>query len=137
VCICACRLVCKPAGTTFKQKLKDSGVYGQVDVIFDPVGGALSEPALRALGWGGRFLVIGFAAGGDTPKDAIPVVPLNLALLNERAILGVFWGVSSGLGLSSSGGLHRILCGCSSLGFDSCCGLDLFDVCAIQSNRRS
>ena len=38
--------------------------------------------------WGGRFLVVGFAAGGATPKNAIPRVPLNLALLNERQILG-------------------------------------------------
>lgn len=60
--------------------------------VFDPVGGTLSEPAMRGLGWGGRFLVIGFAAGGETPKSAIPNLPLNLALLNEREILGVFWG---------------------------------------------
>ena len=53
---------------------------------FDPVGGDYAEPALRALRWGGRFLVIGFAAG------EIPRVPLNLALLNTRSILGVDWG---------------------------------------------
>lgn len=57
-----------------------------VDVVYDPVGGPYSEPALRALGWGGRFLVIGFASG------EIPKIPLNLALLKERAILGVYWG---------------------------------------------
>lgn len=57
-----------------------------VDVVYDPVGGAYSEPALRATAWRGRYLVIGFAAG------EIPRVPLNLALLKERAILGVFWG---------------------------------------------
>lgn len=56
------------------------------DVVYDPVGGAYSEAALRATGWGGRFLVIGFAAG-DIPK-----IPLNLALLNSRDIRGVFWG---------------------------------------------
>ncbi len=36
----------------------------------------------------GRYLVIGFAAGGNTPANAIPKVPLNLALLNEREIIG-------------------------------------------------
>ncbi len=57
-----------------------------VDIIYDPVGGALTEAALRSLGWGGRLLVIGFAAG------EIPRIPLNLALLNARSILGVYWG---------------------------------------------
>lgn len=57
-----------------------------VDVVFDPVGGALSEAALRSTGWGGRFLTIGFASG------EIPRIPLNLALLNARSILGVYWG---------------------------------------------
>lgn len=57
-----------------------------VDVVYDPVGGAHSEAALRSTGWGGRFLVIGFASG------EIPRIPLNLALLNARAILGVYWG---------------------------------------------
>jgi len=56
------------------------------DVVYDPVGGAYAEIALRATAWRGRFLVIGFAAG-DIPK-----IPLNLALLKERAILGVYWG---------------------------------------------
>lgn len=56
------------------------------DVVVDPVGGAYSEPALRATAWNGRFLVIGFAAG------EIPKVPLNLALLKGCAIVGVFWG---------------------------------------------
>jgi NADPH:quinone reductase len=57
-----------------------------VDVVFDPVGGPYSEPALRSLGFGGRHLVIGFAAG------AIPNIPLNLLLLKVTAIIGVFWG---------------------------------------------
>ncbi|HEX6361885.1 MAG TPA: zinc-binding dehydrogenase, partial [Albitalea sp.] len=56
------------------------------DVVYDPVGGAYSEPALRATAWRGRYLVVGFAAG------EIPRLPLNLALLKERAVLGVFWG---------------------------------------------
>jgi len=57
-----------------------------VDVVYDPVGGPYAEPALRALGWGGRFLVIGFAAG------EIPKIPLNLTLLKSCDVRGVFWG---------------------------------------------
>jgi NADPH2:quinone reductase len=57
-----------------------------VDVIYDPVGGAYAESALRAMAWGGRFLVIGFAAG------EIPKIPLNLPLLKSCDIRGVFWG---------------------------------------------
>jgi NADPH:quinone reductase len=57
-----------------------------VDVVYDPVGGALTEPALRALGWKGRLLVIGFASG------EIPKPPLNLVLLKGCDIRGVFWG---------------------------------------------
>jgi NADPH2:quinone reductase len=56
------------------------------DVIYDPVGGPYAEPALRAIAWQGRFLVIGFAAG------EIPKIPLNLALLKGCDIVGVFWG---------------------------------------------
>jgi len=59
-----------------------------VDVVYDAVGGPYAEPAVRALGWRGRYLVVGFAAG-DIPK-----IPLNLALLKERQILGVYWGDS-------------------------------------------
>ena len=57
-----------------------------VDVVYDPVGGPYSEPALRDMAWKGRFLVVGFAAG-DIPK-----VPLNLPLLKGCSIVGVFWG---------------------------------------------
>jgi NADPH:quinone reductase len=56
------------------------------DVIYDPVGGAYTEAALRSIAWEGRFLVIGFAAG------EIPKMPLNLALLKGCDIRGVFWG---------------------------------------------
>lgn len=56
------------------------------DVVYDPVGGDLTEPAFRAIGWRGRYLVVGFAAG------PIPALPLNLALLKEASIVGVFWG---------------------------------------------
>jgi NADPH2:quinone reductase len=57
-----------------------------VDVIYDPVGGAYAEAALRAMAWEGRFLVVGFAAG------EIPKIPLNLVLLKGCDIRGVFWG---------------------------------------------
>jgi NADPH2:quinone reductase len=57
-----------------------------VDVVYDCVGGDHSEAALRSIAWGGRLLVIGFAAG------AIPKIPLNLYLLKNAAAIGVFWG---------------------------------------------
>ncbi|MEO5899219.1 MAG: NADPH:quinone oxidoreductase family protein [Ilumatobacteraceae bacterium] len=60
-----------------------------VDVVYDPVGGAYSEQALRSTAWEGRFLVVGFAAG-DIPK-----IPLNLALLKGCSIVGVFLGSRS------------------------------------------
>jgi NADPH2:quinone reductase len=56
------------------------------EVVFDPVGGRYSEPAFRAIGWRGRYLVIGFADGN------IPALPLNLPLLKGASIVGVFWG---------------------------------------------
>ncbi|MEX1363513.1 MAG: NADPH:quinone oxidoreductase family protein [Nannocystaceae bacterium] len=59
---------------------------GGVNVVYDPVGGPLAEPALRALAPGGRHLVIGFASG------TIPTVPWNLALLKQCSIVGVAWG---------------------------------------------
>ena len=55
-------------------------------MIYDPVGGPLSEAALRAIAWEGRFLVVGFASG------EIPKLPLNLTLLKGCDILGVNWG---------------------------------------------
>ncbi|MBT9446013.1 MAG: NADPH:quinone oxidoreductase family protein [Hyphomonadaceae bacterium] len=58
---------------------------GGIDVVYDAVGGAYAEPALRAMNWEGRFLVIGFPAG-------IPKIPLNLTLLKSCQIVGVFWG---------------------------------------------
>lgn len=56
------------------------------DVICDPVGGDLTEPAFRSIAWGGRYLVVGFAGG------AIPALPLNLPLLKGASVVGVFWG---------------------------------------------
>jgi NADPH2:quinone reductase len=60
------------------------------DVIYDPVGGDYAEPALRSIGWEGRYAVIGFTAG-------IPKIPLNLTLLKGCQVIGVFWGAWVGL----------------------------------------
>ncbi|CAN7766938.1 NADPH:quinone oxidoreductase family protein [Variovorax sp. LjRoot175] len=57
-----------------------------VDVVYDPVGGSYTEPALRSMAWKGRYLVIGFTAG-EIPRPA-----LNLVLLKGCAIVGVFYG---------------------------------------------
>jgi NADPH2:quinone reductase len=57
-----------------------------VDVVYDPVGGKYTEAALRATGWRGRLLVVGFAAGD------IPQIPANLPLLKGASVVGVFWG---------------------------------------------
>ncbi len=69
-----------------KDALKARSGGAGVDVVYDPVGDAFTEAAVRALAWKGRLLVIGFAAG-DIPK-----LPLNLTLLKGCDILGVFWG---------------------------------------------
>ena len=69
-----------------KSKVKELTDGKGVDVVYDPVGGHYSEAALRATGWKGRFLVVGFAAG-DIPK-----IPLNLPLLKGCSVVGVFWG---------------------------------------------
>ncbi len=67
---------------TIKELTKGKGV----NVIYDPVGGSYSEAAFRTIGRNGRHLVVGFAAG------SIPKIPLNLPLLKEATIVGVFWG---------------------------------------------
>ncbi len=69
-----------------RARVKEITQGAGVDVIYDPVGGPLSEKALRDMSWRGRFLVVGFAVG------EIPKVPLNLALLKGCSIIGVFWG---------------------------------------------
>ena len=69
-----------------RQSVKEITEGRGVDVIYDPVGGSFSEKALRDMSWGGRFLVVGFAAG------EIPKVPLNIPLLKGCSVLGVFWG---------------------------------------------
>jgi NADPH:quinone reductase len=71
----------KALAEAFKAAVGPAGV----DVVFDPVGGDYAEPALRAIGWEGRYLVVGFPAG-------IPKLPLNLTLLKSCDVCGVFWG---------------------------------------------
>jgi NADPH:quinone reductase len=66
--------------------LKKLGGEHGIDVVYDPVGGPYAEPAVRAMAWNGRYLVIGFAAG------EIPKLPLNLVLLKNCDIRGVAWG---------------------------------------------
>ncbi|HVV88161.1 MAG TPA: NADPH:quinone oxidoreductase family protein [Kofleriaceae bacterium] len=68
-----------------RARLKELAPDGP-DVIYDPVGGAFSEAAFRSIGWRGRHLVVGFAAGD------IPAIPLNLVLLKGASLVGVFWG---------------------------------------------
>jgi NADPH2:quinone reductase len=60
-----------------------------LDLVYDPVGGSVSEPAFRSLAPGGRHLVVGFASG------TIPKIALNLALLKRASIVGVDWGGES------------------------------------------
>ncbi|MEQ8604187.1 MAG: NADPH:quinone oxidoreductase family protein [Marivibrio sp.] len=74
------------AETGLKDAVKDLTGGKGVDVVFDPVGGELTEQALRATGWRGRHLIVGFAAG------EIPKIPANLTLLKGCAVVGVFWG---------------------------------------------
>jgi NADPH2:quinone reductase len=73
----------KQLANLFKQACGDKGW----DVAYDGVGGDYAEATIRASGWNGRFLVIGFPAG-------IPAVPLNLTLLKSCSIVGVFWGAA-------------------------------------------
>jgi len=83
-----------PASGMSKQQSKDlaeafkTACGGGADVVYDAVGGDYCEPALRAMNWNGRYLVIGFPAG-------IPTPPLNLTLLKSSSIVGVFWGAST------------------------------------------
>ncbi|WP_420393078.1 NADPH:quinone oxidoreductase family protein [Acuticoccus sp.] len=71
----------KALAADFKAAVGDAGA----NVIYDPVGGDYAEPALRAIAWEGRYLVVGFTAG-------IPRLPLNLTLLKSCDVRGVFWG---------------------------------------------
>ena len=68
------------------KELKSKSVRGGFSIIYDPIGDCFAEPALRSIGWGGTYLVIGFAAG------KIPSFPTNLVLLKGCAVSGVFIG---------------------------------------------
>ena len=74
------------AETDVKEGLREMTDGAGVDVIYDCVGGPYAEPALRAIAWLGRYLVVGFAAG------EIPKFPINLMLLKSCDVVGVFWG---------------------------------------------
>lgn len=69
-----------------KTRIKELTDGKGVNVVLDPVGGSYTDPALRGMAWGGRYLVVGFAQG-DIPK-----IPMNLPLLKGCTIVGVFWG---------------------------------------------
>lgn len=74
------------ATSDLRDVVKELTAGAGVDVVYDPVGGDLAEPAFRSIAWNGRYLVVGFAAGD------IPAIPLNLPLLKGASIVGVFWG---------------------------------------------
>jgi NADPH2:quinone reductase len=69
-----------------RERIREATAGRGVDVVYDPVGGGYAEPALRTMAVGGRYLVVGFASG------EIPKIALNLPLLKQVAIVGVFWG---------------------------------------------
>ncbi|MEO3785974.1 NADPH:quinone oxidoreductase family protein [Actinocorallia sp. B10E7] len=73
---------------------------GGVDVVYDPVGGKLADPALRSLRDYGRYAVIGFTAG-------IPSIPLNQVLLRNRSVVGVDWAIWSMTRPERQAALHR------------------------------
>ena len=75
----------KDQSKALAEQFKAAGGPAGYDVIYDPVGGDYAEPALRSIGWEGRYLVVGFPAG-------IPRLPLNLTLLKSCDVCGVFWG---------------------------------------------
>lgn len=76
------------AAEDLRERLKELTAGRGVDVVYDPVGGATTITAIKALAWEGRHLVVGFA-GGD-----IPAIPANLLLLKSASSLGVLWGMS-------------------------------------------
>ncbi len=77
------------AHTDWREDLKRLLAGRSLDAVIDPVGGAVAESALRSLSPGGRYLVVGFAAG------SVPAIPLNLVLLKRCSIVGVDWGGAS------------------------------------------
>lgn len=74
------------AGVPLRDALKAATGGTGPDVVYDPVGGDLAEPAFRSIAWRGRYLVVGFAGG------SIPALPFNLSLLKGASVVGVFWG---------------------------------------------
>jgi len=78
--------VTHPVPGAFRDAVKTATDGKGPDLIYDPVGGDFAEPAFRSIGWRGRYLVVGFAAGD------IPALPLNLMLLKGASLVGVFWG---------------------------------------------
>ena len=92
----------KEGSKALAQMFKEA-VGGQgADVIYDPVGGDYAEPALRSIGWEGRYLVVGFPAG-------IPKLPLNLTLLKSCDVCGVFWGAFAARDPKANAGHIRTL----------------------------
>ena len=79
-------VVLDPGTTPLKDRVRELTEGKGADVVIDPVGGSLADPALRSLGYNGRYLVIGFASG------TIPSLPLNQVLLRNRQVVGVDWG---------------------------------------------
>jgi len=87
--------ICRQAGAdelinyeteNLRDRIKELTGDRGVDLVYDPVGDKFADPAVRSLAWGGRYLVVGFAAG------EIPKVALNLPLLKGGAVVGVWWG---------------------------------------------
>ena len=76
----------KEGQKAFTKELKSKSARGGFSIIYDPIGDCFAEPALRSIGWGGTYLVVGFAAG------KIPTFPTNLMLLKGCAVSGVFIG---------------------------------------------
>ena len=74
------------SSANLKETVKELTDGKGVDVVYDPVGGELAEQSYRALAWHGRYLVIGFASGD------IPQFGLNISLLKEASIIGVWYG---------------------------------------------
>lgn len=92
-------------GSDLKDAVRGLTGGNGADVVYDCIGGGAAEPLIRALAWGGRFLVVGFAAG------EIPKIPLNLLLVKGAEITGVFWGESVRRNPQSHGANMRLLLG--------------------------
>tara|TARA_E500000178_G_scaffold130608_1_gene130406 strand:- start:3180 stop:4181 length:1002 start_codon:yes stop_codon:yes gene_type:complete len=80
----------KDSAKLFSTELKSKSSKGGYDIIYDPIGDCYAEPAFRSIGWKGKYLVVGFAAG------QIPKLPINLTLLKGASVVGVFWGAFTG-----------------------------------------